>query len=230
MILGVLLLFVRGQAPAQFGAVWCVNCSTELTSIAQKIIHIQQLIQQVEMLKDLIRNSAHQKHAAFADVSMEISMLAQAAQFGNGLAYSMGGIDAAWKGRFPGYSRPSDYQLNYKRWSDTALDTIVGAMRTANMSFSHQNGSVQLIMQLRNFLGAADGRLQALNVMGQIADNQAEQMTQLRSIMMAQQQSAAAYQSYVIQRDASDVAGAAQFFGEVQPVGDGVAPKPFNPF
>jgi P-type conjugative transfer protein TrbJ len=64
--------------------------------------------------------------------------------------------------------------------------------------------------------------MQAIEVGNQIAENQAEQLMKLRQLMMADMQSKAAYQSAMVQADATKQANSGQFFGQTQVTSDGV--------
>jgi conjugal transfer/entry exclusion protein len=58
--------------------------------------------------------------------------------------------------------------------------------------------------------------------LNQIAENQAEQLMKLRQLMMADMQSKSAYQSAMVQADATKQANSDQFFGQTQVTSDGV--------
>jgi P-type conjugative transfer protein TrbJ len=58
----------------------------------------------------------------------------------------------------------------------------------------------------------ADVQMQALNVLGQISDQQVQQLMKLRQLMMADMSSKQAYQAAVIQQQAANEAAAQWFF------------------
>ena len=58
----------------------------------------------------------------------------------------------------------------------------------------------------------ANGRMQALNVMAQIAEQQVQQMMKLRALMLADMSSKQAYQAAVIQQQAANEAATEWFF------------------
>jgi P-type conjugative transfer protein TrbJ len=64
--------------------------------------------------------------------------------------------------------------------------------------------------------------MQAIEVGNQIAENQAEQLMKLRQLMMADMQSKSAYQSAMVQANATKQANSDQFFGQTQVTSDGV--------
>ena len=58
----------------------------------------------------------------------------------------------------------------------------------------------------------ADGRMQALQVANQIAEQQVEQLMKLRALMLLDLQSKQAFQAAQIQKEAAVAAAAEQFF------------------
>jgi P-type conjugative transfer protein TrbJ len=58
----------------------------------------------------------------------------------------------------------------------------------------------------------ADGQMQALNVLGEISDQQVQQLMKLRELMMADMSSKQAYQAAIIQEQAADQAATQWFF------------------
>jgi len=63
--------------------------------------------------------------------------------------------------------------------------------------------------------------LEALQVLGQINEQQVQQMMKLRELMMADMSSKQAYQASVIQREAAGEAASERFFTSAPVVGDG---------
>ena len=59
---------------------------------------------------------------------------------------------------------------------------------------------------------SSDGRMQALQVLGQINEQQVQQLMKLRELMMADLSSKQAYQATVIQREAAGEAATERFF------------------
>jgi len=85
-------------------------------------------------------------------------------------------------------------------------------MRAAGLQGQQLNSEVSLIQNLEGQSQSADGRLLALNVATQMADQEAQQMQKLREIMLADMQSKAAFYGTVIQQQADQTAAAQTFF------------------
>jgi len=69
-----------------------------------------------------------------------------------------------------------------------------------------------VIKSLESMSQTADGQMQALNVLGQISDQQVQQLMKLRELMMADMSSKQAYQAAIIQQQAANEAAAQWFF------------------
>jgi P-type conjugative transfer protein TrbJ len=63
--------------------------------------------------------------------------------------------------------------------------------------------------------------MQALQVMGQINEQQVQQLMKLRELMMADMSSKQAYQAAIIQHEAASEAATERFFTSGPVVGDG---------
>ena len=85
-------------------------------------------------------------------------------------------------------------------------------MRAAGLQGQQLNSEVTLIQNLEAQSQSADGRLLALNVVTQMADQQDQQMQKLRELILADMQSKAAYYGTVIQQQADQTAASQYFF------------------
>jgi len=167
-------------------------------------------------------------HQVFWNIQADLNALAGIVQGGRSLAYSLGNLDALWHQTYPGYSgyAPTGYYNRYQAWAQTTLDTTIGAMRAAGLQGQQLNSEVSLIQNLEGQSQSADGRLLALNVATQMADQEAQQMQKLREIMLADMQSKAAFYGTVIQQQADQTAAAQTFFqyAPAPPDGTGFLP------
>jgi P-type conjugative transfer protein TrbJ len=216
VLLLLLLLFCAPPGPAQAGPY-----ATEVTQILNHVqlvlmyaVQANQLATQIKMLADAVKNTTRNPHQVFWNIQADLNALAGVVQGGRSLAYSLGNLDALWHQTYPGYASYSriGYYNRYSLWAQTTLDTIAGAMRAAHMQGGQLNGEVGLIMNLESQSAGADGRLLALNVATQMADQQAQQMQKLREIMLADMQSKAAYYGTVIQQQTDQAAASQNFF------------------
>ena len=227
VLLLLLLLLFAAPGPAQVGP------GPYATEVTQILNHVQlvlshavlatQLATQIKMLADAIKNTARNPHQLFWNIQADLNALASVVQGGRALAYSLGNLDALWHQTYPGYGgyARTGYYNRYQNWAQTTLDTVIGAMRAAGLQGQQLNSEVALITNLEAQSQSADGRLLALNVVTQLADQQAQQMQKLREIMLADMQSKAAYYGTMIQQQADQTAASQNFFQYVPAAPDG---------
>src|SRR5688572_22532917 len=114
------------------------------------------------------------------------------------LAYSMAGLDAQFKAVYKGYAHtPHAYYLQYKDWAQTTLDTSLGVLRAAGLQGDQLASEQAVLNSLRKMAATSDGRMQALQVLGQISEQQVQQLMKLRELMLADLSSKQAYQAAV---------------------------------
>ena len=233
----VLTLSICPSVDAQFGGVVvCANCATEPTAASINVMHqleyAKQLLQyaiQVQQLADAIKNTAHGGPAALSNISGDLAQLASVVQGGQALAYSLGGQDVVFRSTFPGYQSVSGlpptmgtYQSQYAAWAQTSLATTQGILRGVGLQgklLATEQGVLSILRTLTasNLLNRND----AINVTGQLAAEQVGQLQKLRELQLEDMTSKAAYQGYIIQRQAASEAATQQFFNYTPVVSDG---------
>ena len=229
------------QAQIGGGVVVCANCATEPTAVTMKITqdlaYAKQLLQyaiQVQQLADAIRNTAHGGPAALGNVAADLGQLANAVQGGRALAYSLAAQDVVFRQTFPGYQpvfgpfpAAGTYQNQYAIWAETSLATTQGILRGAGFQgklLATEQGVLSILRRLTasNILDRND----AINLSGQLAAEQVSQLQKLRELQIEDMTSKAAYQGYVIQREATSEAATKQFFTTGNVTGDGATFRP----
>jgi len=217
-VIAFLLLFtisVNAPQKAEAGAF-----ATEITQIlnhAQLVLaYIRQGLQlenEISMLANMIRNTKNLSPQTFGQIQADVNALAQIVQGGQALTYSLGNLDQLFRKTYPGYgTNPTVYYMNYQKWSQTTLDTTLGALRAAGLQGQQLQSEQAVINSLESMSQTADGQMQALNVLAQISDQQVQQLMKLRQLMMADMSSKQAYQAAVIQQQAANEAAAQWFF------------------
>jgi P-type conjugative transfer protein TrbJ len=204
--------------------------ATEYTQILNYLQLIGSLEKQVMMVENQLTQIADMaKHGVtitsqlFGTVASDISNLNQIVKTGQSLSYTMGNLDGTFRLRFPGYSSSTNYGQSYQTWSQTSLDSTLGALNAAGLQNSQFNSDEALLQTLQGQSESAVGRMQAIEVGNQIAENQAEQLMKLRQLMMADMQSKASYQGALVQAEATRQANSDLFFGQTQVTSDGVS-------
>ena len=211
----LIVVFAQPPQPVEAGAF-----ATEVTQILnhgqlimQYLRQGEQLANEIKMYEDMLRNVKPVPGQTFGPISADINALANIVQGGQALAYSMGNLDAVFRRTYPGYGYNSNaYYTNYRNWSQTSLDTTVGALRAAGLQGQQLQSEQSVLNSLRDMAQTSDGRMQALQVLGQINEQQVQQLMKLRELMMADMSSKQAYQATVIQQEAAGEAATERFF------------------
>lgn len=225
----VLIAFsVQQPKPVEAGAF-----ATEVTQllnhgqlVMQYIRQGEQLANEIKMLEDMLRNVKPLPGQTFGPIAADINALAAIVQGGQALAYSLGNLDALYRRTYPGYGYNANaYYVNYKNWSQTSLDTTLGALRAAGLQGLQLQSEQSVLNSLRGMAQTSDGRMQALQVLGQINEQQVQQLMKLRELMMADMSSKQAYQAAIIQHEAAGEAATERFFTFRPSMPDGMTYK-----
>jgi len=224
-------------ANAQFGGgiVVCANCASEPTAASIQVMHnleyAKQLLQyaiQVQQLADAIKNTTHGGPAALNNISGELAQLANVVQGGQALAYSLGNQDVVFRNVFPGYEpalglvpAAGSYQSRYSQWAQTSLATTQGILRGIGLQ-GNLLGTEQGVLSILRSLSASNllNRNDAINLTSQLAAEQIGQLQKLRELQLEDMTSKAAFQGYIIQRQAASEAATQQFFNYTPEVSD----------
>jgi P-type conjugative transfer protein TrbJ len=215
---------VRAPKPAEAG-VFATEV-TQLLNHAQLIMgYIRQGLQlenEVKMYTDMLRNVKQLPNQTFGPITSDLNALAAIVQGGQALAYSLGNLDVQFRNTFPGYgTTPNTYYIQYRNWSQTSLDTTLGTLRAAGLQGQQLQSEQNVLNSLRGMASTSDGRMEALQVMGEISEQQVQQLMKLRELMLADMSSKQAYQAAEIQKQAADEAATQWFFSAGQATSDG---------
>jgi P-type conjugative transfer protein TrbJ len=234
---------VRERAPQFALAALCAALSasgvagpggfaTEITQIANNLQLVQQYaqmlrsyIRQGEELQqsildyaESVRNSNPLADQLFGPIEGDLQALADIVQQGRALAYSMANLDEEFRTRFTGQGyRGIAYLEEYAEWSQTSLDTTLSALRAVGLQASQLQNEETVLQGLRELAVTADGRMQAIQVTNQIAEQNVQQLMKLRQLMMADISAKAAWQAEQTQRDMANTAAARRFFDYAPP-------------
>jgi P-type conjugative transfer protein TrbJ len=205
--------------------------ATEWTQLANNLQLVntyirqgEQLRQEILMVLDMAKNTNPLSAQVFGPIGTDIAQLASIVQGGRALAYSMANLDAEFGTRFRGWGYNSrTWFLDYRNWSQTSLDTTLGALRAAGLQGQQLQSEQAVLNRLRVMAQSSDGRMQALQVANQIAEQQVQQIMKLRQLMLADLQSKQTFQAAQMQRQAATEAASEQFFTFGGRSGDGRA-------
>ena len=211
------LLALTVQHPQQVEAGAFATEVTQLLNHAQLVMEYirqgEQLANELNMYADIVKNSRMLSGQTFGAVMNDINALANVVQGGQALAYSLGNLDQLFRQTYPGYGyNVGAYYTQYRNWSQTSLDTTLGTLRAAGLQGQQLQSEQAVLNSLRSSLQGTDGRLEALQALGDISEQQVEQLMKLRELMMADMSSKQAYQAAMIQQQAASEAAAQRFF------------------
>lgn len=204
---------------------------TQLLNHAQLVMQYirqgEQLANELNMYADMVRNSRQLARHVFGSVTADMNALARIVQGGQALAYSLGNLDQLFRTTYPGYrTTPQDYYLRYRDWSQTSLDTTLGALRAAGLQAQQLQSEQAIESSLQDMAQSPEGRMAALQTLADISDQQVQQLMKLREIMLADMSSKQAYQATVIQQHAASQAATEWFFTSGTVTSDGKAYLP----
>lgn len=213
----ILSLHFTTPARAQFSLGIGASEATQILNhgelVNQYIRQGEQLAEALKQTADMVRNSTQLNAQAFGPIMNDLNRLAEIVQGGQALAYSLANLDAVYRDHFRGYAyNAKSYYTDYRDWSQTSLDTTRSTMRAAGLQSQQLQDEQAILAALRSMSLTADGRMQALQVADQIAEQQVEQLMKLRALMLVDLQSKAAFQAQQIQREAAQAAAAEAFF------------------
>jgi P-type conjugative transfer protein TrbJ len=227
--IAVVVLAVAHVHGAIAGVIPPGGFATEWTQIANKLQLAasyarqgEQLQQEIQMLVDMKKNSAVLPSQVFGRIASDLAQLATIVQGGQALAYSMANLDAEFRSRFRGWGYSSrTWYVDYRNWSQTSLDTTLGTLRAAGLQGQQLESEQAVLDSLRGMAQSSDGRMRALQVANQIAEQQVEQTMKLRQLMLADIQSKQTFQAAQMQRQAASESASEQFFTFGGRSGDG---------
>ena len=203
---------------------------TQLLNYAELVGQLEKQVMMVEnqmtQIADMAKHGVTISNQLFGTVEGDLVNLNRIVNTGQSLAYTLSNMDGTFRLRFPGYVNTTNYGQQYSQWGQTSLDSTLGALKAAGLQNDQFNSDAALLKTLQNQSTTSVGRMQALEVGNEIAENQAEQLMKLRQLMMADMQSKAAYYGTVIQQQADQTAASQYFFqyAPAAPDGSGFLP------
>jgi P-type conjugative transfer protein TrbJ len=216
-VIVLVFLVTAVQSPQRVEAGAFATEVTQLLNHAQLVMQYirqgEQLANELNMYADMVKNSRVLSGQAFGSVMNDINALAAIVQGGHALAYSLGNLDQLFRQTYPGYGHNvGAYYTQYRNWSQASLDTTLGTLRAAGLQGQQLQNEQAILNSLRSSLQGTAGRLEAIQAVGHISEQQVEQLMKLRELMMADMSSKQAYQAAIIQQQAASEGAAQRFF------------------
>lgn len=231
--LSIAAYIIFSSASAIAGSVAGTGGSTEVTQILnnaelmnqtnemyeQTVKLRNQLQRQTDMLNDMNRNSQVLTSQQWSRTQDDLQKLSDVVRKGEAIAYSSANLDEIYRQKYKGYEEysrnnagPINYSDRYSEWSQTNRDSVVGAMKSANLQQSQFQGEQSTMQAIETMGRSSKGRMEALQVGNMIAAHQVSQMQKLRELVMAQMQMQASYQTFEANQKDSAKAKSVEFF------------------
>jgi type IV secretion system protein TrbJ len=149
------LFAVALQAPPRAQAGVFASEVTQLLNHAQLVMQYlrqaEQLAEAIKQTTNMVRNSKLLPGQVFGPISNDLNALASVVQGGQALSYSLANLDSLFKTRFPGYGYSgTGYFVRYRDWSQTSLDTTLGALRAAGLQGQQLHSEQAVLTSLRS--------------------------------------------------------------------------------
>lgn len=206
--------------------VYCANCGTEWTQLANKVqlvqqvqTAMQQLQTQLHQYQNMVTNTLNLPNQIWGNTMADIGKLNALLQQSQALSYSAGNLDGQFAqqyGTYPSYlSRQmngTDWQNKYNQWSQQTSDNALYTLKAISLQSTQMSDEDAVMQQLQTMSQSAQGRMQALQVGNMMAAQAVRQIQKLRQLMMLQLQMQANYLATQQDRQSAEDAAARQFF------------------
>jgi P-type conjugative transfer protein TrbJ len=184
-----------------------LNYGQLVASVANQI---KQIKNEIDMLSDMGKNLKKLQVVSVADVSMDLNRLAQLIDTGQSIGYSVANLEQRYIDTYKGYV-PATYGER-RKWLETALDTSRGVIRLINEQHRQIQGTKSLLDLVRQHALTTEGRMGALQNIGELAHEQVSQLERLNVLLMADISSKQAFQATLIEDKAAVAAASERFF------------------
>jgi P-type conjugative transfer protein TrbJ len=232
---GIAALFSAPTAQAQ--TVFCTNCGTELTQLANNVQLVDQLARQVELVREAIQqsqnmllNTAGLDNQAWGETIAEIRLLNALLGQAKSLSFTGAGLGAQFARKYRDYNAYVAQELGeeglaakYQQWSEDTNSSVLTTLKAAGLSAGQIEGEEDAYLKsLEDRATTAEGRMQAIQVGSQIAMAGVRQTQKLRQILLMQTQLLANAIQRQSDRETAEAA-ALRRFGRTQalPAGNG---------
>lgn len=183
-----------------------VRCSgvfvgaTEITQLLNNVELMHQTLQQAEelsnqlqMLNNMAQNLKNIPDQIWTPAFSNLQSLMNVVRQGEALAFSASNISEEFQRKFKGFVPATNFQTDYKTWSNTVRDSLRASLSAANLQSQQFATEEAALATLRSMSQSSEGRMQAIQVGNQVAVEQVAQLQKLRALMMAQMQAQNAY-------------------------------------
>jgi len=159
----------------------------QITNQAKQIAH------QIEMIKDMAANTLSLPSQIYGDVMRIVNRVKGVYENTKGVIFSMRNINGAYRNSFRSYSELKtnvktieDFDTEYVKISEAQQETITSVMEAIGIKYDQYTSDAELLSQLQRKAESAEGRNQILQAANQLNAFAAQQLLELREIIMLQ--------------------------------------------
>jgi P-type conjugative transfer protein TrbJ len=193
------------------------NILTAVRMADSLVNEAQMIANQLQQYNDLLRQGKQITDGQWSNIQDLLWQVESVARKGNAVAYTMDDLDGSFRQAYPGYQPPSDWNTDYRTWTEQGLDTIRGVLNGIGIQHGEMASEQDRLRAIQSLSDGAVGRMQALQVGNMLASEQATQMAKLRQLIMMQTNAQSVYYAHQINTDAAREARVQQWLQAPRP-------------
>jgi type IV secretion system protein TrbJ len=212
--------------PASAQAVFCTNCGTEFTQLANNLQLADQLARQVELVQEAIKrhetmllNTTGLENQTFGNPLGEIRQMTSLLDQAKSLSITSANLDGQFSEKYKEYNAYLSDKLDaealsqkYQQWSEDTNSSVLTTLKAARLQSEQIEGDeAALFSELEGRAMTAEGRMQAIQVANQIALAAARQTQKLRQLILVQLQLQANFMQMQKDRETAEEAAYRNF-------------------
>jgi P-type conjugative transfer protein TrbJ len=212
--------------PQDAKAIYCSNCGTEWTQLANNLQLVKQLEQQVLQVQNTIKqyenmllNSLPLKKQEWGKAMADIKKLNALFKQAKSLSFASQNLDVLFAKKYGDYKSylqqnlgDEDLSAKYQQWSEDTNDSVLTTLKAAKLQADQMEGEEdRYLRQLEEKAESAEGRMQALQVGNQAAIHLSRQIQKLRQLILLQLQLQAKYIQMRMDREVAQQAAWKKF-------------------
>jgi P-type conjugative transfer protein TrbJ len=195
----LLALLISGMGNVRAQAVYCTNCSSELTQLQNYLQLASALAKQAALLEQAItqtgimtKNAAPLSNLQYGSGQADLQALQRLVSQTSALSYASANLDNAANTRFQTYqtyaaSPPATASIaaKYQQWSQDMEASVLTTLKAAQAHAAQINGSEQqTLSRLKAQTSGATGQMQALQTGNSINLEAIAQVQKLRQLLL----------------------------------------------
>ena len=207
--------------PGPAAAIFCSNCGTEWTQIANNLKLVAQLEEQVasklkliQQYENMLTNTQGLSSLTWSNALSEIKSLSSLFSSIKSLSFSTSDLVSKFSSKYSDFDSyvsgnisGSTLKSKFQQWSEDTNSSVLTTLRAAKLQKEQIEGDEDTYLRsLQSLTETAEGRMQALQVANQIGIQQARQTQKLRTLMAATMQLQANYMQTQMDREVAQTA------------------------